>query len=72
MRAAFSLRNFFVLFNIIISFLFNRILVKEQTIKMSKLTDKITLMKNMTEDELREYVKTLSDNDKKYITACIC
>lgn len=39
---------------------------------MSKLTDKITLMKNMTEDELREYVKTLSDNDKKYITACIC
>lgn len=31
---------------------------------MSRLTDKITLMKNMTEDELREYIKTLSDNDK--------
>lgn len=31
---------------------------------MSRLTDKITLMKNMTEDELKEYIKTLSDNDK--------
>lgn len=31
---------------------------------MSRLTDKITLMKNMREDELREYIKTLSDNDK--------
>lgn len=31
---------------------------------MSRLTDKITLMKNMPEDELKEYIKTLSDNDK--------
>lgn len=31
---------------------------------MSRLTDKIILMKNMTEDELKEYIKTLSDNDK--------
>lgn len=31
---------------------------------MSRLTDKITLMKNMTEDELKEYIKNLSDNDK--------
>lgn len=31
---------------------------------MSRLANKITLMKNMTEDELKEYIKTLSDNDK--------
>lgn len=34
---------------------------------MSRLTDKITLMKNMTEDELKEYIKTLSDNDKNIL-----
>lgn len=34
---------------------------------MSRLTDKITLMKNMTEEELREYIKTLSDNDKNIL-----
>lgn len=31
---------------------------------MSRLTDKILKMKNMSDEELREYIKTLSDNDK--------
>ena len=31
---------------------------------MSRLIDKFSLMKNMNDDELREYIKTLSDNDK--------
>lgn len=31
---------------------------------MSKLINKVIEMKNMSNDELREYIKTLSDNDK--------
>ena len=31
---------------------------------MSRLTDKFSLMKNMNRDELKEYIKTLTDNDK--------
>lgn len=31
---------------------------------MSRLTDKFSLMKNMNRDELKEYLKTLTDNDK--------
>lgn len=31
---------------------------------MSRLTDKFSIMKNMNRDELKEYIKTLTDNDK--------
>ena len=31
---------------------------------MSKLADKFSLMKNMNRDELKEYLKTMTDNDK--------
>ena len=31
---------------------------------MSRLADKFSLMKNMNREELKEYIKTLSDNDK--------
>lgn len=31
---------------------------------MSRLTDKFSLMKNMRDEELKEYIKTLTDNDK--------
>lgn len=34
---------------------------------MSRLTNKFSLMKNMNEDELREYIKTLTDNDKNIL-----
>lgn len=34
---------------------------------MSKLTDKFLLMKNMNEDELKDYIKTLTDNDKNIL-----
>lgn len=31
---------------------------------MSRLADKFSVMKNMNRDELKEYIKTLTDNDK--------
>ena len=31
---------------------------------MSRLTDKFSLMKNMNRDELKEYLKTMTENDK--------
>ena len=31
---------------------------------MSRIIDKFSLMKNMNHDELKEYIKTLTDNDK--------
>ena len=34
---------------------------------MSRLTDKVSLMKNMNRDELKEYIKTLTDNDKNIL-----
>ena len=34
---------------------------------MSRLTDKVSLMKNMNSDELKEYIKTLTDNDKNIL-----
>lgn len=32
---------------------------------MSKLTDKIFLMRNMSDEEIKNYIKTLTDNEKK-------
>lgn len=34
---------------------------------MSKLTDKIYLMRNMNDEEIRNYIKTLTDNEKDLI-----
>ena len=34
---------------------------------MSKLTDKIFLMRNMDDEELKDYIKTLTDNEKDLI-----
>lgn len=34
---------------------------------MSKLTDKIFLMRNMSDEELKNYIKTLTDNEKELI-----
>ena len=34
---------------------------------MSKLTDKIFLMKNMSDEELKNYIKALTDNEKDLI-----
>lgn len=34
---------------------------------MSKLTDKIFLMRNMNDEELKDYIKTLTDNEKDLI-----
>lgn len=34
---------------------------------MSKLTDKIFLMRNMNDEEIRNYIKTLTDNEKDLI-----
>lgn len=34
---------------------------------MSKLTDKIFLMRNMDDEELKNYIKTLTDNEKDLI-----
>ena len=34
---------------------------------MSKLTDKIFLMRNMSDEELKDYIKTLTDNEKDLI-----
>lgn len=34
---------------------------------MSKLTYRFSLMINMTENELKEYIKTFTDNDKGMI-----
>ena len=34
---------------------------------MSKLTDKIFLMRNMSDEELKNYIKTLTDNEKDLI-----
>lgn len=34
---------------------------------MSKLTDKIFLMRNMNDEELKNYIKTLTDNEKDLI-----
>lgn len=34
---------------------------------MSKLTDKIFLMRNMYDEELKDYIKTLTDNEKDLI-----
>lgn len=34
---------------------------------MSKLLDKITLMKSMDDDELRLYINTLTENEKNTI-----
>lgn len=34
---------------------------------MSKLTDKIFLMKNMNNEELKNYIKTLTDNEKDLV-----
>lgn len=34
---------------------------------MSRLTDKFLLMKNMNRDEMKEYIKTLTDNDKNML-----
>lgn len=34
---------------------------------MSKLTDKIFLMRNMSDKELNDYIKTLTDNEKDLI-----
>ena len=31
---------------------------------MSRLADKFALMKNMSRDELKEYLKTMTENDK--------
>lgn len=31
---------------------------------MPRLADKFSVMKNMNRDELKEYIKTLTDNDK--------
>jgi len=31
---------------------------------MSRLADKFSVMKNMNRDELKEYIKTLTGNDK--------
>ena len=35
--------------------------------QMSKLTYRFSLMRNMTENELKEYIKTFTDNDKGMI-----
>ena len=37
--------------------------VKENN-TMSRLVDKFSVMKNMNRDELKEYLKTMTDNDK--------
>ena len=34
---------------------------------MSKLTDKIFLMRNMDDEELKDYIKILTDNEKDLI-----
>lgn len=34
---------------------------------MSKLTDKIFLMRNMNDEELKNYIRTLTDNEKDLI-----
>lgn len=34
---------------------------------MSKLTDKIFLMRNMDDEELKNYIKVLTDNEKDLI-----
>lgn len=34
---------------------------------MSKLTNKIFLMRNMNDEELKDYIKTLTDNEKDLI-----
>lgn len=34
---------------------------------MSKLTDKIFLMRNMNDEELKKYIKTLTDNEKDLV-----
>ena len=34
---------------------------------MSKLTDKIFLMRNMDDEELKNYIKALTDNEKDLI-----
>lgn len=34
---------------------------------MSKLTDKIFLMRNMNDEELKNYIKTLTDNEKDLV-----
>lgn len=34
---------------------------------MSRLTDKFSLMKNMKDEELKKYIKTLTDNDKNVL-----
>lgn len=34
---------------------------------MSKLTDKIFLMRNMNDEELKDYIKTFTDNEKDLI-----
>lgn len=34
---------------------------------MSKLIDKIFLMRNMNDEELKDYIKTLTDNEKDLI-----
>lgn len=34
---------------------------------MSKLTDKIFLMRNMDDEELKSFIKTLTDNEKNLI-----
>ena len=34
---------------------------------MSKLTDKIFLMRNMNDEEIKNYIKTLTDNEKDLI-----
>ncbi len=34
---------------------------------MPKLTDKIFLMRNMNDEELKNYIRTLTDNEKDLI-----
>nr|DAK31261.1 MAG TPA: hypothetical protein [Caudoviricetes sp.] len=34
---------------------------------MSNLTDKVLAMRNMNDEELKDYIKTLTDNEKNLV-----